>query len=245
MAIVLYPSIHIRDGHVARLTRGTDDLDDAELIDTEPASRAKSFAEQGFSWLHVVDLNGAFEGRAVNGEAIGTMLKSVKTPVQLSGGMRSMPVIAGWFEQGVSRIVLASAAVQNPELVREACRAFPGRIAVKVDSLGGYVANTGWTRASSMKALDLALRVEEAGAAAIIYADINRDGALGDVNVEAISDLAFTLHTPVIASGGVNSLQDLAELKAHANTGVAGLILGGALYSGKIKAEDALALMAA
>jgi phosphoribosylformimino-5-aminoimidazole carboxamide ribotide isomerase len=245
VAITLYPSIHIRDGHVARLTRGADDLEDAELIDTDAANRAKAFAALGFSWLHVVDLNGAFEGRPVNVEAVEAILKNAAIPVQLSGGMRSMEIIGSWFDKGVARVVLASAAVQNPELVREACKAFPGRIAVKIDSLGGYVATTGWTRAASMKALDLALRVEEAGAAAIIYADINRDGALGDVNVEAISDLAFALHTPVIASGGVNSLQDLAELKAHAGTGVAGLILGGALYSGKIKAEDALKLAAA
>lgn len=245
MSITLYPSIHIRDGHVARLTRGADDLDDAELLHTDPTELAKTFAGQGFSWLHLVDLNGAFEDSLVNIDIIANIVKNAKVPAQLSGGMRDMATIQSWFEKGIERVVLSSAAVSDPDLLREACKTYPGRIGVKIDSLAGYVATTGWTRASSMKALDLALRVEEAGVAAIIYADINRDGALGDVNVETITDLSFALHTPVIASGGVNSLDDLKDIIAHANTGISGLILGGALYNGKIKAEEALALAAA
>lgn len=243
--MILYPSIHIRDGVVARLTRGGDDLGDAEILHNDPGKRASAFEAQGFPWLHVVDLNGAFEGHPVNVEAVDSILKNLQIPVQLSGGMRSMTIIENWFEKGVERIVLTSVALHDPDLVREVCRAFPGRIAVKIDSRDGYVAATGWKKSSSMKALDLALQVEDAGVAALIYADINRDGALGEVNVEAISDLAFTLTIPVIASGGVNSLQDLADLKAHTGSGVAGLILGGALYSGKIKAEEALALAVA
>ncbi len=243
--MILYPSIHIKDGVVARLTRGIGYLQHAEVLHNNPGERAAEFEAQKFPWLHVVDLNGAFEGRPVNVAAVESILKSVKIPVQLSGGIRDMKTIESWLEKGVARVALNTIALQDPDLVREACRRFPGRVAVKVDSRGGYVAVTGWAKSSSMKALDLALRVEEAGAAALIYADINHDGALSEINIEAIIDLAFALTTPVIASGGVNSLQDLAELKAHAKTGIAGLILGRALYSGKIDANEALALAAA
>jgi phosphoribosylformimino-5-aminoimidazole carboxamide ribotide isomerase len=243
--MILYPSIHIKDGVVARLTRGGGYLEHAEVLHKSPGERAAQFEAQGFPWLHVVDLNGAFEGKPVNVAGVESILKDVRIPVQLSGGIRSMEIIESWIEKGVARVVLNSIALQNPELVREACKRFPGKIAVKVDSRAGYVAVTGWKNSSSMRALDLALRVEEAGAAALIYADINPDGALSEVNTEAIIDLAFALTTPVIASGGVHSLQDLAELKAHAKAGVSGLILGRALYSGKIKAEEALALVAA
>jgi len=242
--MILYPSIHIKDNVVARLTRAGD-LQHAEILHKNPGERAAQFEMQGFPWLHVVDLNGAFVGYPVNTAAVENILSSVTIPVQLSGGIRSMEAIDYWAERGVTRIVLNTAAVQNPTLVREACKRFPNRIAVKIDSRGGYVAVAGWTAASSMRALDLALRVEEAGAASIIYADINPEGALSEVNMEAIVDLAFALTIPVIASGGVTSLQDLAELKRHAKAGVAGLILGRALYDGKIKADEALALAAA
>jgi len=243
--LTLYPSIHIHDGQVVRLTREGDNLDYAEMLDEDPIRRAVEFENQHFPWLHVVDLNAAFEGHPVNTTVVDAIIKNVKIPIQLSGGIRSMKIIENWFGKGVTRIVLTSAAMQNPDLVQTACRAFPGRIAVKIDSRNGYVAVTGWTKTTSMKALDLALRVEDAGAAVLIYADINRDGALSEVNVEAIIDFAFALNTPVIASGGVNSLQDLKDLKANAKTGIAGLILGGALYSGKINAEEALKLAAA
>lgn len=243
--MILYPSIHIKDGVVARLTRSENYLRHAEVLHKDPGARAVEFQTQNFSWVHVVDLNGAFEGRPVNIEAIENILKSVTVPVQLSGGIRTMKAVEFWIEKGVTRMVLTTAAVENPDLVRDACKRFPGQIAVKIDSRGGYVAVNGWTQASSMKALDLALRVEEAGAAALIYADINRDGALSEINSEAIIDLAFALNTPVIASGGVHSLDDLKELKDHAKTGIAGLILGRALYSGAINAAEALALAAA
>jgi phosphoribosylformimino-5-aminoimidazole carboxamide ribotide isomerase len=242
--MILYPSIHLKDGVVARLTRGGD-LEQADILHPDPSARAAEFEEQGFPWLHVVDLNGAFEGRSANNATIEALVKAVKIPVQLSGGVRTIAAIESWLEKGVARVVLTSVAVQDPELTREACRRFPGRIAVKVDSRGGRVATTGWASATSVKALDLALRVEEAGAAALIYADINNGGALGEVNIEAVIDLAFALTMPVIASGGVHSLQDLAELKASGRTGIAGLILGRALYNGTIDADEALQLAAA
>jgi phosphoribosylformimino-5-aminoimidazole carboxamide ribotide isomerase len=242
--MILFPSLHIKDGAVARLTHDGD-LDQAEIIHPDPAVRAVEFETQGFPWLHVVDLNGAFEGYSVNNATIEALVKAVKIPVQLSGGIRTMETIETWLSKGVSRVVLTSVAVQNPELTREACKSFPGRIAVKVDSRGGRVAKTGWANTSSVKALDLALQVEEAGAAALIYADINSGGALSEVNLEPIIDLAFALTMPVIASGGVQSLQDLSELKASSRAGVAGLILGRALYNGNIQAEEALKLAAA
>jgi phosphoribosylformimino-5-aminoimidazole carboxamide ribotide isomerase len=243
--MILYPSIHINDGKVARLTRGASDLEQAEVLHDDPAARAEEFEAQGFEWLHVVDLNGAFEGKSVNTAAIESILRNVKIPVQLSGGLRDMSTIEKWFERGVARISLTSAALQNPELVREACKRFPGHIAVKIDARGSLVASNGWVKTTSVRALDLALRVEEAGAAALIYADINRDGALSEINTEAVVDLAFALTIPVVASGGVHSLQDLTDLKAHARAGIAGLILGRALYTGLIKADEALKLAAA
>jgi len=242
--MILFPSIHLKDGAVARLTHDGD-LEQADILHHNPSVRAAEFEAQGFPWLHVVDLNGAFEGHSVNVAAIEAIVKAVKVPVQLSGGIRTLETVESWLNKGVARVVLTSVAVQNPALTREICRQFPGRIAIKVDSRGGRVATTGWTNTSSVKALDLALRVEEAGAAALIYADINSGGALSEVNLEAIIDLAYALTLPVIASGGVHSLHDLAELKASARAGVSGLILGRALYNGSIKANEALDLAAA
>ena len=240
--MLLYPSIHIKDGVVARLTRSAGDLQQVEVLHKDPGERARAFQQQGFPWLHVVDLDGAFEGNSTNDNTLNAILKAVTIPVQLSGGMRDMKTIEQWLDRGVARVVLTSVALDNPELTREACQRFPGKIAVKVDSQGGMVAATGWRNTSKVKALDLALRVEEAGAAALIYADINRDGALSEINTEAIIDLGFALTMPVIASGGVNSLQDLIDLKANTRAGIAGLILGRALYSGRINAEEALQL---
>jgi phosphoribosylformimino-5-aminoimidazole carboxamide ribotide isomerase len=241
--MILYPSLHIKDGAVARLTRSSSDSRQAELLHPDPVERAAAFEAEGFTWLHVVDLDGAFSMSAVNQGCIEAMLKKIKVPMQLSGGIHDMHTIEFWLSKGVQRIVLTSAAQQKPTLVKEASALFPGRIAVKIDSIGGYVARTGWTNASSLKALDLALRVEDAGAAAIIYADINLDGALSEVDLEATIDLAFALTIPVIASGGVHSLQDLAELKSHSSAGIAGLILGRALYNGNIDAAEALELV--
>lgn len=242
--MILYPSIHLKDGVVARLTHDGD-LEQADVLHHDPAARAVEFEKQGFPWLHVVDLNGAFEGHTVNNPTIESIIKAVKIPVQLSGGIRSLATVEKWIDKGVARVVLTSVAVKNPELTRQICHQFPGRIAIKVDSRGGRVATTGWTNTSSVKALDLALRVEEAGAAALIYADINSGGALGEVNIESVIDLAYALTLPVIASGGVHSLHDLNELKSNARAGVSGLILGRALYNGSINASEALKLVAA
>ncbi len=243
--LVLYPSIHLKDGAVARLTRGGDAGEAGLLLDDDqPAVRAMQFAEQKFQWLHVVDLDAAFEGRPVNVGVIETIIKSVSIPVQLSGGIRDLATIEHWLSRGVKRVVLTTMALQKPELAREACRKFPGAVGVKIDAHNGRVALTGWLKTSHTKALDLALRFEESGAAAIIYADINRDGALSEINREAVIDLAFALTTPVIASGGINSVADIAALKENKRAGIAGLILGRALTSGRIKAEEALALAA-
>ena len=241
--MILYPSLHIKDGVVARLTRSSSNAQQAELLHPDPVARAVAFEKDGFSWLHVLDLDGAFSDTPINEACIEEIIKTVKIPVQLSGGIRDMAAIENWLNKGVERIVLTSAAQEHPLLVQEAAARFPGRIAIKIDSIGGYVARTGWANTSSLKALDLALRAEAAGAAAIIYADINLDGALSEINLEAIIDLAFALTIPVIASGGVSSLHDLAELKAHKEAGIEGLILGRSLYNGAIDAQEALALV--
>lgn len=242
--MILYPSIHIKDGAVARLTRSSSDSRQAELLDPNPLGRAKIFESEGFQWLHIVDLDGAFNETATNRLTIDTIRQNVSMPIQLSGGLHSMAAIDFWLERGIQRAVLTSAAIENPTLLSDASAKYPDRIIVKVDSIGGYVARTGWTNATALKALDFALRVEDAGAAGIIYADINLDGALSEVNMEAIIDLAFALTIPVTASGGVHSLHDLAELKSYSHAGVQGLILGRALYNGTIDAAEALALAA-
>ena len=242
--MILYPSIHLKDGAVARLTRGGKASDAGVLAVSDPVARAKHFEAQNFPWLHVVDLDGAFEGKPVNGAAVEAIVKSVKIPVQLSGGIRDLKTVEDWLDKGIARVVLNTVALQKPDLARDICRKFPGKVAIKIDSHAGRVATTGWLKTSTVRALDLALKFEEANAAAIIYADINRDGALAEINMEAIIDLAFALTTPVIASGGVSSIADLAALKSNSRAGIAGLILGGALTSGKIKADEALKLAA-
>lgn len=241
--MILYPAIDIKDGAVVRLLRG--EMEAATVFGDDPAAQATRFAGQGFEWLHLVDLNGAVEGKPVNGAVVEAILKAVKLPVQLGGGIRSMAGIEAWLNKGVSRVVLGTIALKEPDLVREACRAFPGRIAVGIDARDGFVAVAGWMEASTVKALDLALKFEDAGVAAIIYTDINRDGALGGVNLETTVDLAYALTTPLIASGGVASLADLEALKAHESAGIEGVIVGRALYDGRIDVPKALAVLSA
>lgn len=241
--MILYPAIDIKDGAVVRLLRG--EMEAATVFGDDPTAQATRFAGQGFEWLHLVDLNGAVEGKPVNGAVVEAILKAVKLPVQLGGGIRSMAGIEAWLNKGVSRVVLGTIALKEPELVREACRAFPGRIAVGIDARDGFVAVAGWMEASSVKALDLALKFEDAGVAAIIYTDINRDGALGGVNLETTVDLAYALTTPLIASGGVASLADLEALKAHESAGIEGVIVGRALYDGRIDVPKALQILSA
>ncbi|MDB5414409.1 MAG: 1-(5-phosphoribosyl)-5-[(5- phosphoribosylamino)methylideneamino]imidazole-4- carboxamide isomerase [Rubritepida sp.] len=236
----LYPAIDLKQGRVVRLQRG--DMAQATVYAEDPAAQARDFAAAGFRWLHVVDLDGAFAGQPANAEAVARILAAAAMPVQLGGGIRNMATVEAWLEGGVTRVILGSAAVKNPPFVHEACRHFPGRVVVGIDARGGMVATEGWAETSTLPARDLALRLEDAGAAAIIYTDIDRDGMLSGVNVEATRELARALTTPVIASGGVASLADLVALKAAAEDGIAGCILGRALYDGRIIPAEALAL---
>lgn len=236
--MILYPAIDIKDGNVVRLLHG--EMSHETVFGEDPAAQAGSFVAQGFQWLHLVDLNGAVEGKSVNTDAIETILRAATIPVQLGGGIRDMHRIEHWLAKGVGRVVLGTVALRQPDLVKEACREFPGRIAVGIDARDGHVAVSGWLEATDTRALDLALRYEDAGVAAIVYTDINRDGALGGVNVEATVDLAYALTTPVIASGGVGSIQDLRDLKACEAAGIEGVIVGRALYDGRIDVAQAL-----
>ncbi|CBS88217.1 1-(5-phosphoribosyl)-5-[(5-phosphoribosylamino)methylideneamino]imidazole-4-carboxamide isomerase [Azospirillum lipoferum] len=241
--MIIYPAIDLKDGACVRLLRG--EMSQATVFNTDPGEQARLFQSQGFEWLHLVDLNGAFEGKPVNGAAVESILKSVTIPVQLGGGIRDLTTIGMWLEKGVSRVILGTVALRDPDLVKAACREFPGKVAVGIDAREGYVAVAGWAETSDIKALDLALKFEDCGVAAIIYTDINRDGAMGGVNVESTSDLAFHLTTPVIASGGVSSIEDLKALKLEEDTGIEGVICGRALYDGRIDPREALALLSA
>ncbi len=241
--MIIYPAIDLKDGACVRLLRG--EMSQATVFNTDPGEQARLFQSQGFEWLHLVDLNGAFEGKPVNGAAVESILKSVTIPVQLGGGIRDLSTIGMWLEKGISRVILGTVALRDPDLVKAACREFPGKIAVGIDAREGYVAVAGWAETSDIKALDLALKFEDCGVAAIIYTDINRDGAMGGVNVESTSDLAFHLTTPVIASGGVSSIEDLKALKLEEDTGIEGVICGRALYDGRIDPKEALALLSA
>jgi len=240
--VILYPAIDLKDGRCVRLLRG--DMAAATVFAAAPADQARQFAEAGFQWLHLVDLNGAFAGRPVNGDAVEAILAAVSLPVQLGGGIRDLATVDFWLERGVKRVILGTIALTEPELVRAACKRHPGRVVVGIDARDGMVAVEGWARTSEVRALDLALRFEDAGVAAIVYTDIDRDGALGGVNVEATADLAFALTTPVIASGGVASLADLKTLKEVEKTGVEGVICGRALYDGRLDPAAALKLLA-
>jgi len=245
--LTLYPAIDLKDGACVRLRRG--EMDQSTVYSDDPGAQARAWQDAGFRWLHVVDLNGAFAGHPVNGDAVAAILRSVKIPVQLGGGIRDMAGIEAWLRAGVRRVILGSAAVKNPNLVRQACRTFPGRVMVGIDARDGYVATEGWAETSSIRALDLALRFEDAGVAAIVYTDIGRDGMLSGLNLEQTVDLAFQLTTPVIASGGVGSLADLDALKRAAEAAGAGVIdgviVGRALYDGRVDPAEALALLSA
>jgi phosphoribosylformimino-5-aminoimidazole carboxamide ribotide isomerase len=240
--VILYPAIDLKDGRCVRLLRG--DMAAATVFAAAPADQARQFADAGFEWLHLVDLNGAFAGKPVNGDAVEAILAAVELPVQLGGGIRDLATVDFWLERGVKRVILGTVALTEPELVRAACKRHPGRVVVGIDARDGMVAVEGWARTSEVRALDLALRFEDAGVAAIVYTDIDRDGALGGVNVEATADLAFALTTPVIASGGVASLADLRSLKQVEKTGVEGVICGRALYDGRLDPAAALKLLA-
>jgi phosphoribosylformimino-5-aminoimidazole carboxamide ribotide isomerase len=243
MPLTLYPAIDLKDGRCVRLRRG--EMDQATVYSDDPAAQAAAWRDAGFAWLHVVDLNGAFAGRAVNARAVSGILGAVDVPVQLGGGIRDMAGIETWLGAGVRRVILGSAAAKNPALVLEACKTFPGRIAVGIDARDGYVATDGWAVTSSMAAAELGLRFEDAGVSAIIFTDIGRDGMLAGLNLDQTIDLAAKLTTPVIASGGVGSLDDLAALKRSAEgTRIEGVIVGRALYDGTVMPSAALTLLA-
>jgi phosphoribosylformimino-5-aminoimidazole carboxamide ribotide isomerase len=244
MTLTLYPAIDLKDGQCVRLRRGA--MEDATVYSSDPGGQARSWELAGFTWLHVVDLNGAFAGQPVNADAVRAILGATGLPVQLGGGIRDMAGIETWLNAGIRRVILGSAAAKNPQLVLQACKAFPGRIAVGIDAHDGFVATEGWAETSTLPATDLGLRFEDAGVSAIIYTDIARDGMLAGLNLDQTVALAARLTTPVIASGGVGSLADLRALHiAAAGTRIEGVIVGRALYDGRINPAEALALFAA
>ena len=236
--MLLFPAIDLKDGKCVRLLRG--DMARATVFNDSPAAQAKAFANAGCEWLHLVDLNGAVEGHPVNRAAVEGILAEVKVPAQLGGGIRTIESISQWIDAGVKRVILGTIAVKEPGLVKAACGQWPGQIAVGIDARDGIVAVDGWTKQSTVRALDLALRFEDAGVAAIIFTDIARDGALTGVNVEATGALADAVSIPVIASGGVASVQDIRDLKTRAGTPISGAILGRSLYAGTIQPAEAL-----
>lgn len=238
MTFTLFPAIDLKDGQCVRLLRG--EMDQATVFSDSPADQAKAFREAGFTHLHVVDLNGAFEGKAVNRAAVEAILKATDAPVQLGGGIRTRAQIDAWLEAGISRVILGTAALRDPDLVKEAARALPGRIVVGIDAKDGMVAVEGWAETSDMKATELAKAFEGCGVAAIVATDIGRDGLKTGVNVPFTAELANTVSIPVIASGGVASVDDIRALIA-ADAPIAGSILGRALYDGDIVASEALA----
>ncbi len=238
--MILFPAIDLKDGEAVRLLRG--DMASATVFNDDPAAQARAFAAAGFEWLHLVDLNGAFAGRPLNRPAVESILAVVDVPIQLGGGIRDMATLEAWLEAGITRVVLGTAALKAPDLVRLACRRFPGRVAVGIDARAGRVAVEGWAEATDIEALELARRFEDAGVAAIVYTDIERDGALEGVNVGATRALARQVRVPLVASGGVASLADIEALLAIAADGVEGVIIGRALYDGRIEPRRALAL---
>ncbi len=242
--MILFPAIDLKDGQCVRLVKG--DMRQATVFNSDPADQARRFAHAGAEWLHLVDLNGAFAGKPINAAAVAAILKAVNIPVQLGGGIRDLAGIEDWLGRGIARVILGTAALKNPALVKEACRAFPGKIVVGIDAKGGQVAVEGWAETSDVTALDLARLFEDAGVAAIVFTDIDRDGLLQGVNVAGTADLARNISIPVIASGGVSSLADFdALLKAAPSTrarggGIIGVISGRALYDGTLDLAQAL-----
>ena len=239
--MILFPAIDLKDGQCVRLKLG--EMESATVYNPDPAAQARAFEDQGFEWLHVVDLNGAFAGRSVNGDAVAAILAATRNPVQLGGGIRTLAQIEGWLERGLARVILGTAAVREPALVKEACRLHPGKIAVGIDARGGKVAVEGWAEASALGAVELAKKFEGAGVAAIIYTDIDRDGVLAGINWEATIALAEAVSIPVIASGGLASMADIRRMTMPDAGKLEGAVSGRALYDGRIEPAAALALL--
>jgi phosphoribosylformimino-5-aminoimidazole carboxamide ribotide isomerase len=237
--VILYPAIDLKDGQCVRLLHG--DMDKVTVFNTSPADQAAQFVKAGFSWLHVVDLNGAIEGQSMNAEAVQAILTTVSVPIQLGGGIRTLAAVEGWIEAGVSRVILGTVAVRDPDLVKRAARNWPEQIAVAIDVRDGKVAVDGWTGASDLDPITLAKRFEDAGVAALIVTDISRDGAMTGVNVEGVGAVADAVAIPVIASGGVASVADIERLQARKGVAIAGAVLGRALYNGAIQPAEVIA----
>ena len=240
--MILYPAIDLKDGQAVRLLKG--EMEKATVFNDDPAAQAMEFVEAGCDWLHLVDLNGAFAGEPVNAAPVEAILERTQVPAQLGGGIRDMATIERWLSKGLARVILGTVAVENPALVREAARAFPGQVAVGIDARQGRVATKGWAEETDVLATDLARSFEDAGVAAIIYTDINRDGAMQGPNIDETAALANAVSIPVIASGGVSSIDDLKALKS-CGAPLNGAISGRALYDGAIDLQEALAVMKA
>ena len=239
--MIFFPAIDLKDGQCVRLLRG--EMDQATVYGDDPAAQAKIFAEAGCTWLHVVDLNGAFEGRPVNKAAVEDILSATGMNVELGGGIRTLATISMWLDAGVARVILGTAALKDPALVKQACLKFPGKIVVGIDAKDGFVAVEGWAETSSLTPLDLARQFEDAGVAAIVYTDISRDGVMEGPNIEATVALAGAISVPVIASGGVSSMDDLKNLKEKAKDKLEGVIAGRAVYDKRIDPKYAVALL--
>ena len=239
--MILYPAIDLKDGACVRLNKG--EMDKARVFSDDPAAQARAFADAGCEWLHVVDLDGALAGKPVNVDAVEAILDAVDIPVQFGGGMRDLDIIGSWLDKGIARAIIGTAAVRNPDMVLKACEKFPGRIAVAVDARGGRAATDGWVETSQAQVRDMAMAFENTGVVALIYTDISRDGTLEGINAFAIETLARSTATPVIASGGVGSLADIEAIKRIEHAGVVGVIVGLALYDGRVDLAEALAVV--
>jgi phosphoribosylformimino-5-aminoimidazole carboxamide ribotide isomerase len=238
--MILFPAIDLKDGRCVRLKRGL--MAEATIFNDDPADQARQFQQAGFRWLHCVDLDGAFAGRSANGHAVRAIHSAVELPIQLGGGIRDMAAVEAWIETGIARVILGTAALTNPQFVKVASRAFPGRIVVAADAKGGKVATEGWATVSNLTPVDLGRRFEDAGVAAILFTDVDGDGLLKGVNVQATAALARAIRIPVIASGGVGSLADIEALGAANEPNIEGVVIGRALYDGRIDASKALRL---
>jgi phosphoribosylformimino-5-aminoimidazole carboxamide ribotide isomerase len=239
--MILFPAIDLKEGQCVRLERGA--MDKATVFNTNPAAQAESFARTGFEWLHIVDLDGAFAGQSMNGAAVEAILRAVTMKVQLGGGIRDMRAVEAWLARGVTRVILGTAAVRDPDFVRAACRAHPGKVAVGIDARGGKVAVAGWAETSEITAIDLARRFQDAGVAAIIHTDIDRDGVLKGLNLDASLSIADAVMVPVIASGGFSGMDDIRRLTEPKYRKLEGAIAGRALYDGRLNAAEALRLL--